>query len=175
MTEARSSVTGIVTGVVLPDEKDHSSMASGISPATANPIPVHISAARDRCRWPSTSPVKKTTRMARDSQNISGARLVHQRAHAADRRFKADEDRFGDEEMADVEFADLWDRGDRFDIVEGEPVTGMDLQADGGAIGGGVLQPCQEALLLGALPVVVGAGVQLHHRRAAGTRGIDRA
>ena len=42
-----------------------------------------------------------------------GARLVHQRAHAADGGIEADEDRLADQEMPDVEFADFGDGGDR--------------------------------------------------------------
>ena len=38
--------------------------------------------------------------------------LVHQRAHARDRRRQAAEDRLADQEVADVELDDLGDAGD---------------------------------------------------------------
>src|SRR5690348_10741797 len=45
-------------------------------------------------------------------------RAVHQLAHAADAGVEAGEDRFADQEMADVQFRQLRDRGHRDHIVE---------------------------------------------------------
>ena len=47
-----------------------------------------------------------------------------------DRRCQADEDRLADQEMADIEFADMRDGGDGSDIVIGQAMAGMDFQPD---------------------------------------------
>ena len=75
--------------------------------------------------------------------------------------------------MADVELGELRDGGDRNDIVEGQAVAGMGLDAvlggERGAIG--------DALQLGgAAPrrrMGVAAGVEFDHRRAEAQGGVD--
>ena len=69
---------------------------------------------------------------------ITPRRLIHQSAHPADGRLQTDEDRLADQEMADIEFADMRDGGDRADIVIGQAVAGMDFQPQVGAELGGV-------------------------------------
>ena len=54
---------------------------------------------------------------------------VHQVAHPADAGLEPGEDRLADQEMADVEFGELRNRGDRRDIVERQAVAGMRLDA----------------------------------------------
>ena len=102
-------------------------------------------------------------------------RLVHQRAHPPDARVEAGEDRLADQEVADVELGDLRDGGDRLDIVEGEAVAGMGLDAVLDGERGGVGDAAQ---LLGArlaLGMGVAAGVELDDRRAEPHRGLDLA
>ena len=62
----------------------------------------------------------------------AGAGLVHQRAHALDGGGQAAEDRLADQEVADVELDDLRQARNRCDGVEGEPVSGVHLEAGRG-------------------------------------------
>ena len=75
--------------------------------------------------------------------------------------------------MADVELGQLRDGGDRADIVEGEAVAGVGLDAvlDGerGAIGDAL--QLRGALL--AVDMGVAAGVELDDRRAEPDRRVD--
>ena len=86
---------------------------------------------------------------------------------------EAGENRLADQEMADVELGELRDGGDRRDIVEGQAVAGVGLDAvlDGqrGAIGDAL----QFGRVLLALDMGVAAGVELDHRRAEPNRGLD--
>ena len=96
-------------------------------------------------------------------------------AHPPDAGLEAGEDRLADQEMADVELGELRDRGDRHDIVEGQAVAGMRLDAvldrERGAVG--------DAPQLGraflALDMGVAAGVEFDDRRAEPHRGLDLA
>ena len=54
---------------------------------------------------------------------------IHPRAHLADTRVKADEDCFANEEMPDIEFGELRDRGDGTDVVERQAVARMGFDA----------------------------------------------
>src|SRR3546814_13771619 len=60
---------------------------------------------------------------------ILASRLVHQRAHPSHRAFQAGKDRLADQILAAVEFGELRDRRDRADIVIGQAVAGMGLDA----------------------------------------------
>ena len=55
-------------------------------------------------------------------------RVIHQRTHPPHAGLEPREDRFADQEMADVELGKLGDGGDRGDIVERQPVTGVRLR-----------------------------------------------
>ena len=109
-----------------------------------------------------------------------GARLVHQRAHAADGAVEAAEDRLADQEMADIELDDRRDRGDRPDRVEGEAVAGMAFEAERL----GMRRRRRRCGRAGAarsraLGLAIGAGVQLDDVRrrppARHRAGADRA
>ena len=56
-------------------------------------------------------------------------RLINQLAPLADALLQPDEDRFADQEMADVEFGNLRNGGDGNHIVEGQAMPGMRLDA----------------------------------------------
>ena len=58
-------------------------------------------------------------------------RRQHAGLHAAHGFFEADEQGIGNEAVADVELVDDRDRGDRSDVVERQPVSGIDDQAGG--------------------------------------------
>src|SRR4051794_6871985 len=74
-----------------------------------------------------------------DEENDSSSPcLVDQRAHAGDAGREPAEDRLADQEMADVELPELRDGGDRLDVVEGQAVAGMRLDAVLGGERGGV-------------------------------------
>ena len=96
-------------------------------------------------------------------------------AHPPVRSRQADEDRLADQEMADVELGELGDGGDRDDIVEGQAVAGVRLDAvldrERGAVGDALA--ARGALL--ALDVGVAAGVELDHRRAEAEGRLDLA
>ncbi len=64
--------------------------------------------------------------------------LVHQRAHPADGGLEAGEDRFADQKMADIEFADFGDGGDGLHSVEAQAMSGMNFQSERCAIRGGL-------------------------------------
>ena len=77
--------------------------------------------------------------------------------------------------MADVELGDLGDGGDRDDIVEGQAVAGMRLDAVLGGQRGAVGDTPQFGRALLALGVGIAAGVELDDRRAEPNRGFDLA
>ena len=68
--------------------------------------------------------------------------------------------------MADVELGQLGDGGDRHDIVEGQAMAGMRLDAVLGGQRGGVGNALQFGGAFLALDMGVAAGVELDHRRA---------
>ena len=107
------------------------------------------------------------------------ARLVHQRAHAPDRRLQSAEDRLADQEVADVELDDLRDAGDGADGVEGQPVPGMHLEAGGrrglrGALAAGRSSRATPAGVVLERALAIGARVQLHDVGAEPRRRLDR-
>jgi hypothetical protein len=59
----------------------------------------------------------------------SPSRLVDERAHFRDAGLQPCEDRLADQEVSDVQLLELRDRCDRDNIVEGEAVPGMRLDA----------------------------------------------
>ena len=73
---------------------------------------------------------------------MSGARQIHQAAHFLDRGAEAAIDRLADQEMADVQFHDLGDRGDGGDVVVGQAVARVNLKPE--AVGEG-RQPLRRA------------------------------
>ncbi len=66
------------------------------------------------------------------------AGFVHQGAHPAHGTVEAAEDRFADQEVANVEFDDFRHAGQRGNRVEGQPVPGVDLQPEGCSFGCGL-------------------------------------
>jgi hypothetical protein len=103
----------------------------------------------------------------------SAPRLVHQRAHAGDARLEAGEDRLADQEMADIQFGELRDRRHRGDIVEGQAVAGMGLDAVPARERGGVGEAAQFGRPLLSPEMRVAAGVEFDDRRAQPDRGRD--
>ena len=103
----------------------------------------------------------------------------HCGAHLADALGEADEDRFANQEVADVEFDELRDRGDRPRGVVVDAVAGVDTRGratrDRAAA---TLQPAEfvvAALAFAARQrVALGAGVQLDHLRAKRGGGLER-
>src|SRR5579862_9047608 len=86
--------------------------------------------------------------------------LVHQRPHVSDRILKAHEDRFADQKVANVEFADLRYRRDRFHVVERQAVAGMDFKSERRSVGGTFAEFVQEMLALRAHGIAVRAGMK---------------
>ena len=103
-----------------------------------------------------------------------GRARAHQVLHIAHRLGQTVEDRARHDRVADVEFDDLRDGGDRLDVVIVEPMSGVDGQARGDAakLRGGA-QPFELARARGARGFGVGAGMQLDHRRARAPRRLD--
>ena len=77
--------------------------------------------------------------------------------------------------MADIEFADLRDGGDGFDIVVGQPVTGMDFQTQRLAIGRRLADFLQQVRAFRYGRIGISAGMQFHHRRAQRLAGLQLA
>ena len=75
--------------------------------------------------------------------------------------------------MADVELPHLRDGGDRLDVVIGEAVAGMDLDAVLGGERGGVGEAAQLRALRLSGHLGIAAGVQLDDRRAERQRRLD--
>ena len=75
--------------------------------------------------------------------------------------------------MADIEFGELGDGGDRGDVVEGETVTGMGLEAVLGGERGGVGEAAELFGAGFAFEMRVAAGVELDDRRAEADRSLD--
>ena len=75
--------------------------------------------------------------------------------------------------MADVELGELRDGGDGDDIVEGQAVAGVRLDAVLGRERGAVGDALQLGRALLALGMGVAAGVELDDRRAEPDRGGD--
>ena len=75
--------------------------------------------------------------------------------------------------MADVELGELRDGGDRDDIVEGQAVAGVRLDAVLGRERGAVGDALQLGRALLALDMGVAAGVEFDDRRAEPQRGLD--
>jgi hypothetical protein len=66
-------------------------------------------------------------------------------AHLGHRRAEAQEDRLGDQEMADIDLAHRVHRGEGGDGVEGQAVAGMHLEPGGVGIADGVAQAASSA------------------------------
>src|SRR5579871_4329896 len=92
----------------------------------------------------------------------SCARVIHQPPHLLDRIRQADKDCLPDQEMTDIEFADMGYSGDCAHILISEAVTGMDLQTQIGAKLGGVMDMLEELVAGIAAGIGIGAGMQLH-------------
>ena len=75
--------------------------------------------------------------------------------------------------MADVELGQLGDGGDGCDIVEGQAVAGVRLDAVLGGERGGIGNALQFRGALLAFDMGVAAGVELDHRRAEPQGGVD--
>ena len=71
-------------------------------------------------------------------KRASSSRGRHLGLHAPDTLVQPDEDRLADQEMADVQLDHLRDGGDRLDVVERQPVAGVDLDPVLGGERGGV-------------------------------------
>ena len=55
--------------------------------------------------------------------------MIHELAHPANAGVQAGEDRLADQEMTDVELRNLRNGGDGHDVLEGEAVAGVRLDA----------------------------------------------
>ena len=103
-------------------------------------------------------------------RQLPSPRLVHQRAHPLYHRRQPVEDRLADQEMADIELADLRDRGDRDDIVERQAVAGMRLDAVLGGKRGGIGDSLELGRTRVAVEFAIAAGMNLDDRRAQAER-----
>ena len=105
---------------------------------------------RSMKRSPKRSSVAWMRRMSDRSEPIADdhaatslgdlARGVHQLAHPRDGGREADENRFTDQEVADVELAETGNGGDGADGLVVDAVSGVDLQAEFHGVAGGVPQ-----------------------------------
>src|SRR3546814_1133892 len=98
-----------------------------------------------------------------------GARLVHERAHAADGAVEPTENGLADQEMADIQLGNGRDDGHRADGIEREAVAGVTFEAEVAGEGrrlADTLQAGAHPFAVGSLQVgiAVGAGVQLDDR-----------
>ena len=75
--------------------------------------------------------------------------------------------------MADIEFGDMRNGSDGFDIVVSQSVAGMNLQPEIGAEFRRVADMLQQSAALAARGVGVSPGVQFHDRRAQLARRIE--
>ncbi|CAD5254259.1 hypothetical protein BOS5A_200102 [Bosea sp. EC-HK365B] len=104
------------------------------------------------------------------SSGLAGrAALVHRSPHHGDGRLQPDEDRFADQEMADVELDEGANAGELARGVVVEPMAGMDFEAQRGGKGCATGEPLELGLGLVGMAVgdgvAPGAGMQLDHRR----------
>ncbi len=92
--------------------------------------------------------------------------------HLHHRLLETDEQRMGDDGVADVQFVHAGNRRHRLDVVVMQAVTGVDDQAMGQAARHAVADPRQlPARLVRVMGIGVTAGMQLDGRRADTPRG----
>src|SRR5271163_5045480 len=91
---------------------------------------------------------------------------------------EADEDRLADEEMADVQFDNFWQAGDRAGGLEVEAMPGVTLEAERRGLRGCDAQAAEFLIapltLAFGQRVAPGAGVKLDDRRAQRGAGVQR-
>jgi hypothetical protein len=83
------------------------------------------------------------------------------------------ENRLADQEMPDIQLRELRNGGDRYDIVEGQAVTGMHLDPVLRRQSGGVGNAAQLGGLRLTLQLAIAPGVQFDDRRAQPDRRFD--
>ena len=115
--------------------------------------------------------------LPRDAAGL-GTGLVHQHPHTRDRAFQPAEYSLADKEVADIEFLDGGDRGDRPHGIEGQAVPGVTFEPETFRMGGGLHQPGQFGLRGRATAVLeesiaLGPGVELDHGGAQSLGGIQ--
>ncbi len=92
--------------------------------------------------------------------------VAQQRFHIAHRLGQSVDDRARDDRMADVQFDDFRDRGDRLDVVVVEAMTGIHRQAQRGRRFRRAAQPLEFARARRPRGLGIGAGMQLDYRRS---------
>ena len=107
----------------------------------------------------------------------ASARIIHQLFHFPHRFAKAHENSLANEVMTDIQFNDLFDGSDRLNIVECQPMAGMNFKPERMGVFRHVFNFVELSLdplgLSGHHRFVVCAGVNFDYWRAGDMRGLD--